>query len=115
VSNNPRRIKRQSIRLDGHDYSQAGAYFTTLVTYQRECLFGKVIEDKIELSAFGKIAQIEWFRSASIRNEIDLHEDEFVVMPNHIHGIVWITASAKSRGVGGCPKDLFRQPPTRSA
>jgi putative transposase len=47
----------------------------------------------------GRIVQEEWFRSASVRKEIRLLEDEFVVMPNHIHGIVWIDPDAVTDGV----------------
>ena len=90
---------RHSTRLDGYDYSLPGAYFITLVTHQQGCLFGKIVEGKIDLSTPGKIAWIEWFKSASVRNEIELNEDEFVVMPNHVHGIVWITTSGSGLGV----------------
>ena len=81
---------RTSSRLQGFDYSLAGAYFITLVTYQREMLFGEIVDSKMKLNRRGEIAQEEWFRSADIRKEIRLFADEFVVMPNHIHGIVWI-------------------------
>jgi REP element-mobilizing transposase RayT len=53
-------------------------------------LFGEVVGGEMRVNAIGKIVQEEWFRSARIRKEIHLIEDEFVVMPNHIHGIVWI-------------------------
>lgn len=82
------RIK--SIRLKGYDYSQAGGYFVTIVTYGRECLFGKVVNGETEINQLGKTIKEEWFRSTKIRKEIRLFEDEFVLMPNHIHGIVWI-------------------------
>ena len=81
---------RRSIRLKGYDYTQPGAYFVTICAFQREEIFGTVINDVIRLSPIGKIVQAEWFHSAEIRQEIRLFEDEFVVMPNHIHGIVWI-------------------------
>ncbi len=84
---------RRSIRLKGYDYSQPGAYFITLVTYQRDCLFGSVIDGEMQLSPLGKIAQDEWMRSIGIRKEITIHEDEFVIMPNHFHGIVWIVGA----------------------
>jgi len=81
---------RRSIRLKGYDYTQPGAYFVTICTYQRDEILGAVVNDGIQLSSLGKIIQTEWFRSAEIRKEIRLFGDEFVVMPNHIHGIVWI-------------------------
>ena len=81
---------RKSTRLKGFDYSQAGGYFVTVVTFRRENLFGEVVDGEMQVNALGRIVQEEWFRSAKIRKEIRLLEDEFVVMPNHIHGIVWI-------------------------
>jgi putative transposase len=81
---------RRSIRLQGYDYAQPGTYFVTLVAYQRNILFGKIIDGEVILSRKGEIVREEWFASVNIRREIRLHPEEFVVMPNHIHGIVWI-------------------------
>jgi putative transposase len=80
---------RRSIRLRNYDYSQSGIYFVTLCTYQRQCLFGQISDGKMELNELGEIVQSEWLRSPEIRREIAL--DEWVVMPNHLHGIVMIT------------------------
>jgi len=84
------RHHRRSIRLKGYDYRQVGGYFITLVTQHRACLFGEVVDGEMRMNEYGQIAWEEWFRSAEIRREIRLYPDEFVVMPNHIHGIVWI-------------------------
>jgi len=84
---------RRSIRLKGYDYTQPGAYFVTFCTYQRDEIFGEVINGEMKLSPLGEIVLQEWFRSAEIRKEIRLFEDEFVVMPNHGHGIVWIVGA----------------------
>jgi putative transposase len=78
---------RRSIRLKDSDYSQAGAYYITICTHKRECLFGQIDEGKMERNQFGEIAEEEWFFSSTIRREIIL--DEFIVMPNHIYGIVF--------------------------
>jgi len=86
----PSRHRRRSIRLRGYDYTQPGAYFVTICTHNREPLFGKVVAGEMVLNAWGRIVREEWFRSAEIRAEIELFPDEFVVMPNHIHGIIWI-------------------------
>jgi putative transposase len=80
---------RRSIRLRGRDYSLPGAYFVTLCTYYRECLFGAVAAGRVRLSEYGLVAREEWLRTAQVRAEIA--SDAFVVMPNHIHGIVVIT------------------------
>ena len=106
--------KRSSLRLEGYDYTLAGAYFITIITHRRECLFGEVIDGDVFLSPYGEVVKDEWLASAGIRQEIQLHEDEFVVMPNHIHGIVWIVpeedASQKVNGVrlsiGAFPKGV---------
>ena len=82
--------RRSSLRLEGYDYTLAGAYFITMIAHRRECLFGDVIDGEVELSPYGQVVRDEWLASARIRREIQLHEDEFVVMPNHVHGIVWI-------------------------
>ncbi|TRZ53070.1 transposase [bacterium] len=85
---NPDIHLRHSIRLQGYDYSSAGAYFIIICTKNRECLFGEIIANEMSLNNFGMIARDEWIKSAAIRSEIEL--DEFVVMPNHFHGIVVI-------------------------
>ncbi len=82
----PKIHHRRSIRLKGYDYSQAGAYFVTIVAWQRECLFGDVVDGEMVLNEFGVIVRSEWERTAEIRREVDL--GAFVVMPNHFHGIV---------------------------
>ena len=101
----PERHHRRSIRLAGYDYTQAGAYFVTLVTHQRECLFGEIVDGEMLLNEIGRIVRDEWFRSAEIRREIALDPDEFVVMPNHIHGIVWICNMGDDVGSHGVGAD----------
>jgi len=94
----PEKHHRRSIRLQGWDYTQPGAYFVTIVAYGRE-LFGQVVDGEICLSEFGEIVRDEWLASADIRCEIQL--DAFVVMPNHLHGIVWIVADDDIVGATG--------------
>ena len=92
---------RRSLRLSGYDYGQPGAYFVTVCTQGRECLFGDVVDGEMVLSTLGKIVDEEWARTPKIRREIEL--DAFQVMPNHIHGIVVITGesnSSRNRGLG---------------
>jgi REP element-mobilizing transposase RayT len=81
--------RRYSIRLPGYDYSQNGAYFVTLCTQGRECLFGDIIDGAMRLNEIGELVEEEWRKTAIIRNEIEL--DEWVIMPNHIHGILIIS------------------------
>jgi REP element-mobilizing transposase RayT len=90
---NPDTHHRHSIRLKDYDYTQAGAYFVTICAWRQECIFGEIVAGEIRLSPLGNLLYEEWFRSANIRKEIRLHEDEFVIMPNHLHGIVWIVGA----------------------
>jgi len=86
----PKIHHRRSIRLKEYDYTQPGAYFITMCTYQRMHVFGEVTNGEMILNETGKIARDEWFKTAKLRPYVELYEDEFVVMPNHGHGIIWI-------------------------
>jgi len=79
----------ESIRLPGYDYSQPGAYFITIVTHNRQCSFGNIIDDEMMLNEFGVLVKNEWLKTGIIRPNIII--DAFVVMPNHLHGIIIIT------------------------
>ncbi len=87
---------RRTIRLKGYDYSQAGIYFITICTYKREHLFGKIQDGKMILNECGQIAWNEWMKTPQLRPHIEL--DAFVVMPNHIHGIIIINSSNACKG-----------------
>jgi putative transposase len=78
------------MRLKGYNCAQPGAYFITLITHQRADIFGEILEGGMQLSSAGKIVHEEMLRSNSMRREIRLNEDEFIVVPNHAHAIVWI-------------------------
>jgi putative transposase len=80
--------QRRSIRLRHFDYTSAGAYAVTICTLGRASLFGEIKDGEMRLNSAGEIAKREWSRSAEMRREITL--DEFVIMPNHMHGIIWI-------------------------
>ena len=85
----------ESSRLKGYDYSGPGAYYITIVTRNRECLFGDVVNDKMILNESGKIADKYW-------KEIPEHFpnailDEYIVMPNHLHGIINLDTSTEKR------------------
>ncbi len=85
---NPHIHHRHTIRLAGYDYSRAGAYFLTLCAHHHKNIFGTIVDDRIELNACGRIVYDEWLKSVEIRREIEL--DEFIIMPDHLHGIVII-------------------------
>jgi hypothetical protein len=100
---NPQTHHRRTIRLQNYDYTQSGSYFITICTTQKECLFGTVINGEMVLNDIGKIVEKEWLKSAEIRSEIEI--GEFVVMPNHMHGIVIITRK-DNRPVGQYDNDF---------
>ncbi|MBI3223187.1 MAG: transposase [Nitrosomonadales bacterium] len=91
MSDQPSERHRRSLRLKGYDYSQAGAYFVTVCVCNRECLFGEIEGGMMRLNKYGEIVASEWLRSADVRSEIEC--GEFVVMPNHLHGIVHIVGA----------------------
>ncbi len=86
---NPEKHYRRSIRLKGHDYSTAGAYFITLCTYRRECLFGEIMDGEMQLNPYSMIvaANYRWLSEQYPY----VHLDTWVVMPNHFHGILVLT------------------------
>lgn len=112
--------ERKSIRVTGYDYGSVGWYFITICTYHRECIFGDIRNGEMIHSHIGKIVAAEWQHTTKIRSYVVL--DEFVVMPNHLHGIVGITKDidavkndAGSVGIGSCqylhpPSSPFDKP-----
>jgi REP element-mobilizing transposase RayT len=89
---------RKSVRLKGHDYAAAGKYFVTICTYNRDCIFGNVIDGTMHLSAAGRILNEEWLKTSDIRPGIEL--DVFVIMPDHFHAIIIIKDESKIPDVG---------------
>ena len=102
---NPAIHHRRSIRLKGYDYSQAGLYFVTICVQNRQCVFGKIVDNEMILNENGQIAYNEWMKTPDIRSNVQL--DAFVVMPNHVHGILLITNVG--RGVSHTP-DVLHTP-----
>ncbi len=84
----PEKYRRRSIRLKGYDYRTPGAYFVTLCTRDRACLFGEVVDGEMRLNEWGEIARRNWLAIPEHFPHVEL--DEFVMMPNHVHGIIWI-------------------------
>src|SRR5512143_3870547 len=104
---NPAIRQRRSIRLKGYDYSQAGAYFVTVVVQARENLFGEIMNGEMQLNAAGEIVLQTWNNLPARFPSIE--SDAFVIMPNHMHGIIVIghdtvgatLASPKDQGAVG--------------
>ena len=78
--------RRRSIRLREYDYSQTGAYFIKLVVYDRAVLFGEIAGGETRLNEFGRIVERAW--ADLPEHYLNVQCDAFVVMPNHIHGII---------------------------
>ncbi len=92
---------RRSIRVPGYDYSGAGAYFLTIVACDRLCLFGEVKHGQVELSDAGKMLQQQWAALPARFSTVQL--DEFIVMPNHVHDIMWIVEGGETEASGAQP------------
>jgi putative transposase len=78
----------ESARLPGWDYSSPGAYFVTLCTKGMLNWFGDVVDGTMQLSPIGEIVADEWKKTEQIRPDVSL--DQWIVMSNHLHGIVVI-------------------------
>src|SRR5215470_2523364 len=104
ISSEPEKHRRRSIRLKDYDYAQAGAYFVTVCTQDRIFLFGDVRDECMCRNAAGQMVVTVW-DSISVRfPEIAL--DAFVVMPNHIHGIIVLPDSVEAPLVGAQPSEM---------
>ena len=84
----PEKHHRRSIRIKHHDYSSPGWYFITICTKDRECLFGDVVHDKMELSQIGTMVEQCWLKIPDHFSTVGIVP--FVIMPNHLHGIIEI-------------------------
>ena len=90
---------RQSIRLKNYDYSKSGYYYITMCTENRTCIFGNIFNGKMVLNDVGKIVNDVLLTIPKRFDNVGL--DEFVIMPNHIHGIVIIVGAGVSRPILG--------------
>jgi putative transposase len=85
---NPNIHHCRSIRLPGYDYTQTGAYFVTICTHQRQCLFGEIIDGQMHLNLCGQVVISRWQNIPRHFPRVKL--DEFVLMPDNLHGIIVI-------------------------
>ena len=99
--------RRHGTRLRGYDYGQTGGYFVTICVQDQKCLFGKIIDGRMQLNEIGKIVVECWNRIPQHFFSAEL--DSCVIMPNHIHGVILL-------GTGGskCPCPPSRSQPNRS-
>jgi len=85
---------RRSLRLEDYDYAATGAYFVTVCTQNRACLFGEVVNDAMQVNEYGDVVSRCWEKIPDHFANVEL--DAFVVMPNHVHGIIALTTSANA-------------------
>ncbi len=91
---NPEIHHRRSIRLQGYDYSKSGAYFVTICTFQRQHLFGEVNNGEMQLNVTGQIISAIWQKIPQHFPNVEL--DQFILMPDHLHGIIVILEQAET-------------------
>jgi putative transposase len=97
LKDNSKKHPRKSIRLSEYDYSFPNWYYITICTHERRNLFGKINNGKMILNENGNVIEEEWMRTKELRKNVDL--DYFIIMPNHLHGIIIIEQSIeKGRG-----------------
>jgi putative transposase len=89
----PQKHHRRSIRVRGYDYSSNGAYFVTIVTQGREFLFGEIVDGEMHVNEYGEIVQKWWDEIPNHFPNVEL--GAFIIMPNHIHGIIFIIADRR--------------------
>ncbi len=111
----PAKHHRGSIRLHGYDYSQPGVYFVTICTQNSECLFGYIAGGEMVLSEAGRMVQSVWDELPMSYSGIET--DAFIIMPNHMHGIITIqpsdvgpSSSPVGAGPRACPDDAPQSP-----
>jgi putative transposase len=98
VKYDPNKHHRRSTRLKNYDYTTPGAYFITICTYQRECLFGEIINGSMQLNRLGLVVAAHWQNLPKYHPRLNL--DKFVVMPNHVHGILLLADLFVGAGFG---------------
>ncbi len=87
---NPEHHHRRSIRLKGFDYSSPGFYFLTICTYDKECYLGEIRSNKMYLNEVGRAVQFTW---EELPNHNSIKLESFIIMPNHIHGVIQIVGA----------------------
>jgi len=96
--------KRHTVRLPHYDYRRAGGYFVTICSHQRACIFGDIHEGNVSLSPIGRIVEWAWQNLPEHHPQVVL--DEFIIMPNHVHGIL-LFSDSKEDTAGCVPTQRF--------
>ncbi|MBL8077802.1 MAG: hypothetical protein JNM55_07565 [Anaerolineales bacterium] len=104
----PKVHHRRSIRLQGYDYTQAGGYYVTIVTWHRELLFGEVVNAESQLNKIGKIVEWEWLELSKRLPYVEL--GVHIVMPNHFHEILFIHENVGATRQGQIRPKPYKEP-----
>jgi putative transposase len=105
MENSRNQSARRSIRLPGFDYSRAGMYFVTICSAQRRCLFGQIQKDESVLSQIGEVVKAHWLKIPCHFSNLEI--EAFVVMPNHLHGILIIHSGQQNFESHDIPQKLM--------
>jgi REP element-mobilizing transposase RayT len=100
--------RRRSIRLPSYDYAQAGYYFVTIATYRRLHLFGKIVDGRMIPNIAGEMIERMWQAIEHDFPHVAL--GKYVLMPNHIHGIIQIKNPVGAESISALAKDARRAP-----
>ncbi|MCD6499128.1 MAG: transposase [Deltaproteobacteria bacterium] len=99
--------ERRVMRLAGYDYGRAGAYFVTICTHEHRCLFGRIVDGTMVLNDAGRVVEKVW--DDLPRHYARMETDAFVIMPNHVHGII-VLAPDESSSAAGAEGAMNRAP-----
>ena len=102
--------RRRALRLPGYDYAQVGAYFVTICTRDRICVLGDVVDGEVRLSELGEMVNSVWLELP--RHYPYVRLDAWVVMPNHVHGILLLEPDDDMAGAGLKPRAGLKPAPT---
>lgn len=98
--------RRRPLRLPHYDYASAGAYFVTICTEERICLLGNIRDSTMRMNQFGEVVETCWRELPNHYPHVKL--DSFVVMPNHVHGIIMLEPTANLPGKRSAIPEIVR-------
>jgi REP element-mobilizing transposase RayT len=104
--------RRRNMRLPEYDYSRVGSYFVTICAYHKDNLFGNIFDGIMQVNKYGEIIQQEWLRTGELRKNVQL--DAFVIMPNHIHGIIFIIDNEETTNGDEHRRGTMHRAPTKN-
>ncbi len=113
MEKNAKDYNRKSIRFMGYDYTLAGAYFVTIISFRRVCNFGEIEKGEVNYSKIGQVIFDCWQNIPEKFSYVKL--DEFTLMPNHLHGILWLLEHRGKGEAFSAVTDIRRQSKSENA